>query len=157
MACGMYFGIAHDFYPGRRRGLQQAGHEVRAPTGGRRMHAQGGEARIQKTFHQGQCDAVVGNSSSGIIEVPSFGKPTVNIGDRQKGRVRAASVIDCRPEASSIRDAIRKALSPRFQRACRKVKNPYGKGGAARAALGRIRKVLRGPIDLKKDFRDVKG
>ena len=51
-------------------------------------------------------DAVVGNSSSGLYEVPSFGKPTVNIGDRQRGRLRAASVIDCASDRTSIREAV---------------------------------------------------
>ena len=61
-----------------------------------------------------QVDAVVGNSSSGLYEVPSFKKPTVNIGDRQKGRIQASSVINCRPEAADIARAISKAFATRI-------------------------------------------
>lgn len=73
--------------------------------------------------------AVVGNSSSGLIEVPSFGVPTVNVGSRQDGRTRGLSVIDCAEDASSIRAAIEKALSPDFRARCRGAKNPYEKPG----------------------------
>jgi len=58
-----------------------------------------------------QCSVVVGNSSSGIIEAPSVGVPTVNIGDRQKGRVRAETVIECGVESDEILSAINKALA----------------------------------------------
>ncbi|MBI5041517.1 MAG: UDP-N-acetylglucosamine 2-epimerase (hydrolyzing) [Gammaproteobacteria bacterium] len=90
-----------------------------------------------------QVDAVVGNSSSGLYEVPSFGKPTVNIGDRQKGRLRAASVIDCAPTHAMIRAAIAAALT----RDCRGVTNPYGDGQAVERILAVIRAVLRQPLD----------
>jgi len=60
-------------------------------------------------------DVVIGNSSSGIIEVPYFKKPTVNIGYRQANRLRASTIIDCSGEGNSIVDAITKALSPEFQ------------------------------------------
>ena len=73
--------------------------------------------------------AVVGNSSSGLIEVPSFGVPTVNVGPRQDGRTRGISVIDCAEDASSIRAAIEKALSPDFRARCRAAKNPYERPG----------------------------
>ena len=63
-----------------------------------------------------QVDAVVGNSSSGIIEAPAMGKPTVNIGPRQQGRVRAPSVIDCADDTEAILAAIECALSPRLAR-----------------------------------------
>lgn len=69
--------------------------------------------------------AVVGNSSSGILEVPSFGIPTVNIGDRQKGRLRADSVIDCNTDVDSIEKAIRDALSQEWQTIARNATNPY--------------------------------
>lgn len=75
---------------------------------------------------------VVGNSSSGLIEAPSFGIPTVNIGPRQRGRVRAESVIDCEADAQAIRRAIEKALSPAFRAVARGATNPYGDGRAAR-------------------------
>ena len=60
-------------------------------------------------------DAVIGNSSSGLIEVPHLRKPTINIGDRQKGRLKADTVIDCKPSRLSINKAIKKALSNNFQ------------------------------------------
>lgn len=82
-----------------------------------------------------QVDAVVGNSSSGLYEAPSFGVPTVDIGDRQKGRLAAASVIRCAAEA----DAITAAVEAAFQLDCAGVVNPYGDGFSA----GRIVQVLR--------------
>lgn len=72
-----------------------------------------------------QVDVVLGNSSSGIIEAPSFGVPTVNIGARQHGRVRAASVIDCEPDRAEIRAALNKALSKTFKNLAATVDNPY--------------------------------
>jgi UDP-hydrolysing UDP-N-acetyl-D-glucosamine 2-epimerase len=83
--------------------------------------------------------AVVGNSSSGIIEAPSFGVPTVNIGDRQKGRPRAASVIDCANEIDAIAHALKRAESADFRKLAASGKNPYGDGHTAR----RIADVLR--------------
>ena len=76
-------------------------------------------------------DAVVGNSSSGIIEAPALGVPTVNIGDRQKGRLRSGSVIDCGENPSEIRAALAKALSPAFRRTAATAPSAYGRGGAA--------------------------
>ena len=99
-------------------------------------------------------DGVVGNSSSGLTEVPTFGKGTINIGDRQAGRLRAASVIDCEPDRSSIVDALQTLFSPGFQEGLRSVRNPYGDGGASE----RIVQVL---CDhslesiLKKSFHDL--
>lgn len=101
-------------------------------------------------------DLVVGNSSSGIIEVPSFGKPTVNIGDRQKGRVAAGSVINAAPERKAIRAALARALSQSFRESCRRVKNPYGSGGAARRMLNILKKELPGIKDTRKVFYDTK-
>lgn len=80
-----------------------------------------------------QCDAVIGNSSSGIIEAPSLHVPTVNIGRRQEGRARSRSVIDCGVEEEMISDAIRKALSPEFKALCLCEKNPYEKDNVANA------------------------
>ncbi len=78
-----------------------------------------------------QVDGVVGNSSSGLAEVPSFRKGTINIGDRQRGRLKADSVIDCAPERESIRAAIDQLYSPSFQAVLSQVVNPYGDGGAS--------------------------
>lgn len=79
--------------------------------------------------------AVVGNSSSGIIEVPAFGIPTVNIGVRQKGRLTADSVLHCEPGAAAIERALHQALSPDFAKASKKTVNPYGQGNAAEAIV----------------------
>lgn len=99
-------------------------------------------------------DAVVGNSSSGIIEAPAVKTPTVNIGPRQKGRLRADSVIDAGETAADIRAALRKALSPAFQRVVANSRSLYGAGDASR----RIVEVLRS-IDLHglrmKAFHDL--
>ena len=100
-------------------------------------------------------DVVLGNSSSGIIEAPSFGIPTVNIGDRQKGRVKPGSVIDCEPSAASISRALRKAFSPEFRRKCSNMPNPYGDGNSARRALKEIKRYLSKPCTLKKVFHDI--
>ena len=71
-------------------------------------------------------DVVIGNSSSGITEVPSFKKATVNIGDRQQGRVKALSVIDCETNRVAIENGIQKALSVEFREQLKISKNPYG-------------------------------
>ncbi len=98
-------------------------------------------------------DAVVGNSSSGIIEAPSFKIGTINIGERQKGRIKAKSVIDCEPKYESIKKAFDILYSKKFQDSLKSVENPYGNGNAAI----RIKKVLKNfPIrSLKKKFYDV--
>jgi len=75
--------------------------------------------------------AVIGNSSSGIVEAPSFMIPTINIGDRQKGRVKAESIVDCDPSAASIEAAIHNCISLEFQQLLKNTKNPYEKSGTA--------------------------
>ena len=97
-------------------------------------------------------NAVVGNSSSGIIEAPSFGIPTVNIGDRQKGRLMAKSVINCAPQAKQIRNAIKKALSPKFAKLCKTVNNPCGKGNAAEKIYRVIKGSMNNLPNIKKTF-----
>jgi UDP-hydrolysing UDP-N-acetyl-D-glucosamine 2-epimerase len=95
-------------------------------------------------------DAVVGNSSSGLYEAPSFATPTVNIGDRQKGRPRAGSVIDVAPDQGAIHAAILKAMDMD----CRGVANPYGDGHAAERIVAAL-KTVRDPQQLlKKRFFD---
>ena len=79
--------------------------------------------------------AVVGNSSSGIIEAPAFGIPSVNMGARQLGRLAADSVLHCPPTAEAIEQALIKALSQDFAQHCRNVLNPYGRGDAATAIV----------------------
>lgn len=96
---------------------------------------------------------VLGNSSSGIIEAPAFHIPVINIGDRQRGRLRAESIIDCKPEAEDIVRAINTALSVEHKRKCKVAVNPYGSGYAAkRIAVKSIETIEKGKIDLKKKF-----
>lgn len=99
-------------------------------------------------------DGVVGNSSSGLAEVPSFGKGTINIGDRQCGRLKAASVIDCEPTREAVAAALEKLYSAPFQDSLAKVRNPYGDGGASEKILEVIRSV---PLQalIKKSFHDL--
>lgn len=78
-----------------------------------------------------EVDLLIGNSSSGIMETPSLRKPTVNIGDRQRGRERARNVIDAEPEAEAILTAVRRALSAEFIASLTGMTNPYGDGHAA--------------------------
>ncbi|WP_422007618.1 UDP-N-acetylglucosamine 2-epimerase [Roseivirga pacifica] len=98
-------------------------------------------------------DIVVGNSSSGLIEVPSFKKATVNIGDRQRGRIKSASVIDCEPDENAIVESIQKGLSNEFRKGLEKMENPYGRAGASK----RIKEILAASDltgILKKRFHD---
>ena len=99
-------------------------------------------------------DGVIGNSSSGLTEAPTFHIGTINIGDRQRGRIKADSVIDCEPNKESILTAIRKLYSKEFQTNLKNIENPYGDGGAAE----RIKKIIK-EIDLtnilKKSFYDL--
>ncbi len=84
-------------------------------------------------------DAVVGNSSSGLAEAPSMGVATVNIGDRQKGRLTASSVINCEPTLQSISKALRSVFEPSFRSTLTSTKNPYGSGGASEKIVEVIR------------------
>jgi UDP-hydrolysing UDP-N-acetyl-D-glucosamine 2-epimerase len=85
-------------------------------------------------------EVMVGNSSSGIIEAPAFGLPTVNIGNRQNGRLKPKSVIDSPADKKNIERALHKALSNSFKKSCRKMKHPYGEGKAAGKILKQIKK-----------------
>ncbi len=96
-------------------------------------------------------DAVVGNSSSGIYEAPSLGIPTVNIGDRQRGRLKADSVIDCEPEAGKIKAAIDEA----FGKGCSDTVNPYGDGKSAVKIVAALKSVRDYKSLLKKHFFDI--
>jgi GDP/UDP-N,N'-diacetylbacillosamine 2-epimerase (hydrolysing) len=100
-------------------------------------------------------DAIVGNSSSGIVEVPSFGKPTVNIGDRQKGRVRAKSVIDSKSRTKEISNAIKKALSTEFTKFCKTVNNPYGKGNTTEKIYRVIKSNINSLDNIQKTFYTI--
>jgi len=99
-------------------------------------------------------DAVVGNSSSGLIEAPHLKKPTINIGDRQRGRIQAKSIINCKPKKHSIINALKKAYSDNFQMHIKNTKNPYGQGGASNKIVNIIEKYNFDNI-LKKSFFDL--
>jgi GDP/UDP-N,N'-diacetylbacillosamine 2-epimerase (hydrolysing) len=100
-------------------------------------------------------DGVVGNSSSGLIEAPAFRKGTVNIGNRQKGRERAKSIIDCDPERQSIKRAIRRLYSSEFVRTLRELQNPYGSGRASESIVRILENYSISDRLLKKKFYDV--
>jgi UDP-N-acetylglucosamine 2-epimerase (non-hydrolysing)/GDP/UDP-N,N'-diacetylbacillosamine 2-epimerase (hydrolysing) len=91
---------------------------------------------------------MVGNSSSGILEMPSFCKPTVNIGDRQKGRIYAESVFNCKPEAAAIRREIVRALNTD----CSTASNPYGDGYASELIAAKLREFK---PNIKKTFWEM--
>ncbi len=99
-------------------------------------------------------DGVVGNSSSGLIEAPSLATGTINIGDRQRGRLRAQSVIDCAPQSYAIFHAIGKLYSADFQQTLQTVVNPYGNGGASTSIVQTLRHQNINDI-LKKSFYDI--
>jgi len=99
-------------------------------------------------------DAVVGNSSSGLLEAPSFNIGTINIGDRQRGRLIASSVIECEPYSSSISDAIKKLYSSHFQQELVRCRNPYGNGGASQEIVRRLELQSFDNL-LKKKFYDI--
>ena len=99
-------------------------------------------------------DGVVGNSSSGLVEAPSFFIGTVNIGDRQTGRMKSKSVVDCKPNELEITKAIYKILSKPFRNSIKIMKNPYGDGRAAKKIVS-ILEDVKLPTNLKKDFIDL--
>ncbi len=99
---------------------------------------------------------VIGNSSSGLIEAASFGIPTVDIGDRQKGRTAGGTVIHCEPDAKAIERAINKALTEEFGNTARRAVNPYGDGNTSGKIIEVIRDfMLNDRIDIKKKFYDI--
>ena len=100
-------------------------------------------------------DIVLGNSSSGLLEVPSFKKATINIGDRQKGRARASSVIDVRPDKEEILAAIKRAYSKEFEQTLKDTINPYDGGNPSKKMVKILKEIKLDGI-LKKKFYDVK-
>lgn len=101
-----------------------------------------------------EADVMVGNSSSGLIEAPSFGLPVVNVGIRQQGRLRAANVIDVGDRREEIEAGIRRALQPGFRESLRGLVNPYGDGRAAPRIADVLAAVDLGPRLLRKRFVD---
>lgn len=100
------------------------------------------------------CDAIVGNSSSGIIEAPSLGTATINIGDRQKGRTQANSVVNCKVDLEEILEAFQKITDSTFKKSLKRLQNPYGQGGTSDKILQALSHV--DFIDLKiKKFHNI--
>jgi len=100
--------------------------------------------------------AVIGNSSSGIIEAPAFKVPTVNIGKRQKGRVQARSIINCEAEVTAIRESIETALSPGFMDGLADMSNPYEGISTCERIVGILKKTQLNGL-MKKSFYDLNG
>jgi GDP/UDP-N,N'-diacetylbacillosamine 2-epimerase (hydrolysing) len=124
----------------------------------KRPHAKSFPSLGQKRYLSSiaHVDGVIGNSSSGLIEVPSFKKGTINIGERQDGRLRAKSVIDCAPTRACITAAIQQLYSSEFQTSLASVLNPYGIPGASEKIVNIIKQVDLRNI-LKKRFYDLPG
>lgn len=98
-------------------------------------------------------ELVLGNSSSGIIEAVALHVPTVNVGDRQRGRVQAESIINCEEDSKSIIAAMRKAMREEHKALCVNVDNPYGSGNTGKQIADKaIETVMKENIDLKKKF-----
>ncbi len=100
-------------------------------------------------------DAMVGNSSSGITEAPALSIPTINIGDRQKGRIQTPSIINCEPTLSSINSAFELLYSTKFQSNLVDIFNPYGGGEAGKKIANKL-KDIKLPKNIKKTFFDLK-
>ena len=99
---------------------------------------------------------VIGNSSSGLMEAPSFHIPTINIGDRQRGRISGETVISCKPERHAIEEAIHKAMDDSFREAIKKAENPYGDGHTSEKIIKIMRDFFENDrIDIKKKFFDI--
>lgn len=99
---------------------------------------------------------VIGNSSSGVIEVPALGTPTINIGDRQKGRMMAESVIQCDPAQDQINLAIQKGMTPEFQKMAKNIKSPFGDGTTSSQIVQIVLDYLRHKNETnEKHFFDI--
>lgn len=99
---------------------------------------------------------VIGNSSSGLVEVPLFQVPTINIGDRQKGRIAGETIITCKPDKKSINDAIDKALDRSFVDKIKDAENPYGDGHTSEKIMTVIKEFfVNDKINIKKKFFDI--
>jgi UDP-hydrolysing UDP-N-acetyl-D-glucosamine 2-epimerase len=94
------------------------------------------------------CNAMIGNSSSGLYEAPSFGLPVVNIGNRQRGRLKAVNVIDCEPQRKKIQSAIEVSLTARFD----KIENPYGDGRTAARIVSILKNIKNHSTLIHKSF-----
>ncbi len=105
-----------------------------------------------------QVDAIVGNSSSGIIEAPTFKIATINIGDRQSGRIKAESVVDCEPQKEKIVESFENVLSKEFRNKLKSVKNPYGDGNSAVKIINILKDIISKKLEtpgVRKQFYDI--
>ncbi len=100
-------------------------------------------------------DAMLGNSSSGLLEAPSFKIGTINIGDRQKGRIKADSVINCVANEKAVLEAFKKLYSKEFQNGLANIQNPYGDGCASEKIIEELKRVDLINI-IKKSFYNIK-
>jgi len=99
---------------------------------------------------------IIGNSSSGIIEAPAMKKPTINIGDRQKGRMMAESIISCAPISKEITKAMNKAMTPEFKAISDNAQNPFGNGNMSERIIKIIKEFFSSDYkDIKKAFYDL--
>ncbi|NUJ41243.1 UDP-N-acetylglucosamine 2-epimerase, partial [Pseudoalteromonas sp. 0303] len=96
---------------------------------------------------------VIGNSSSGIIEVPSFNVPTVNVGVRQQGRLAAKSVLNCDPNKQSIMESIKSAIKREYKTSNEHIQNPYGAGNASGQVIAMLKNMQ---FEPSKSFYDLK-
>ncbi|MFM9094555.1 MAG: UDP-N-acetylglucosamine 2-epimerase [Acidimicrobiaceae bacterium] len=117
----------------------------------RSLHASLGQIRYLSLLNL--CDVVIGNSSSGIIEAPAFGKPTVNIGNRQDGRLRADSIIDASVAKQKIQTAIETALSTTWRERCAKTVSSYKSNNTAQHIADTLKNA---ELNLNKTFFDIK-
>lgn len=136
--------------PGRDRIAGLLRDHVAANAGRAAMHESLGQLRYLSALRH--ADAVIGNSSSGIIEAPALGVPTVNVGDRQKGRLRARSVIDCAGTADAVAQAIGRALDPVFRKGLKAMALPYGAGGASARIAHHLKTADLGRLSRKAFF-----
>jgi UDP-N-acetylglucosamine 2-epimerase len=101
------------------------------------------------------CAACVGNSSSGLLEAPSFGIPTVNIGPRQAGRIRSAHVMDVECELAAITAALTRTFDPDMKTSLKSVPNPYGNGQAAPQIVQTLATLDWSSLSVVKPFADA--
>ena len=137
--------------PGNADVSSQIAKFVQRDTRLRSLHASLGQNKYLSLLNL--CDAVIGNSSSGIIEAPAFGKPTVNIGNRQDGRLRADSIIDVGVTKQEIQTAIETALSPTWRERCAKTVSSYKSSNTAQRIADTLKNV---ELNLHKTFFDIK-
>jgi len=148
--CSIVFtGVNAD--PGNADVSSQIAKFVQRDTRLRFLHASLGQSKYLSLLNL--CDVVIGNSSSGIIEAPAFGKPTVNIGNRQDGRLRADSIIDVGVTKQEIQTAIETALSPTWRERCAKTVSSYKSSNTAQLIADTLKNA---ELNLHKTFFDIK-